>query len=73
LGGFGLSFSLFIYLFYQFIFCMHVCLCTTYMLGVHRGQERGLNPVELELGMVVSHCKDAGNQIWVILEEQTGL
>jgi hypothetical protein len=39
--------------------CLHVCaacVCSTY-----RGQKRALDPLELELQMVVSHHVCAGN------------
>lgn len=30
-------------------------MCTTCMLGIRRGQNRALDPLELELQMVVNH------------------
>lgn len=37
--------------------CLYMC-----MPDALRGQQRALNPAELELLMVVSHCMGAGNQ-----------
>lgn len=36
------------------------------MLGVHRGQKRVLDPLDLKLQASVGHCVDAGNQTQVI-------
>lgn len=43
------------------VFCLHVCVCTTGVPGALRGQNRALDPLELELEMVVG----VGNQTWV--------
>ena len=45
---------------YVWAFCLHVCLCTTYMPGAYGVQKRVLDPLELELQTVVSHHVDAG-------------
>lgn len=42
-----------------------ICMCTTCMLSVLRGQ-RALDPLELELWMVMSHHVNAGNWTWVV-------
>ena len=39
----------------------HVCLCATHMAGSLGGQKRALDPLELELQMVVSSQVGAGN------------
>lgn len=37
-------------------FCLHVCVYMMYVPGVHRSQTKmGLNPLKLELEIVVSH------------------
>lgn len=37
------------------MFCLHVCLCSTYRLDAQAGQEKALDTLELKLWMVVSH------------------
>lgn len=49
-----------------FIFCirvfgLHVCLYTAHVSGAHGGQKRIVNPLELELQMVVSCHMGAGS------------
>lgn len=34
---------------YMCVFCFHMYLCTTFMPGVHRGMNRSLDPLGLEL------------------------
>jgi hypothetical protein len=49
--------------------CLYVCMyvmCTMCMLGGHGGQQRASDPLELELGMIVSCHVDAGNLNWVL-------
>ena len=57
-------------LFYVYECFLHVC--TTYVFHAHRGR-RALDPLELELWMVVSHHVNAANQTWVGLQEQQEL
>ena len=57
-----------IYKFIHFVlcvFCLHVCICTTFLLGAHGGQKRVLDSLEIELWVVINHCVGAGNQTWV--------
>jgi hypothetical protein len=42
--------------------CRPVCMCITCTPAVHRGQERVLDPLDLQLQEAVSCCVDAGNQ-----------
>lgn len=56
-----LKISLF-FLFHVSVIWQHVCMCTTRMLSVLGGQTRSLDPLELELWMVVSHCVGLVNQ-----------
>lgn len=42
-----------------------VCLCTTYVPGMH-GDQKSINPLEMELQMVVSHGVCAENQTPVL-------
>lgn len=43
------------------MFCPHVCMCTMHMHSAHIVcQQRALAPLNLELGMVVSRCVNAG-------------
>jgi hypothetical protein len=44
------------------IFCQHINMCTTCMPG---DQERVLDPLELELQIVVSYHVGIRNQTWV--------
>lgn len=37
------------------VFCLHVCLCIFCTPGIHRGQKRALDPLELEFYIFVSH------------------
>lgn len=48
------------YLVYEF-FCLNVCLCSICVPGIHGGQKRALDALELELGIVVNHHVGAGN------------
>lgn len=41
---------------------MHVCMCSIRMPAVLKGQEKVLDPLELELRMVMSQYVGAGNQ-----------
>lgn len=41
--------------------CLHICMCTTGMLGARRAQKRALYPLKLALQMIVSRREDAGN------------
>lgn len=45
-----------------YVFCLHVCMCTTRTLGAWGGQKKELGPPELELQMVVTHCVGARNK-----------
>lgn len=44
--------------------CM--CLCTTHVLNACRGQKRILDPLELELWMLVNLCVGTGIQTRVL-------
>ena len=44
------------------VFCLYVCLCTTFMLSVHEGQMKVLDPLRPELKTVVGHLIDSGNR-----------
>jgi Flp pilus assembly protein TadB len=65
-------FILFYYILFYFIilyaqvFCLHACLCTTYVLGARRVQKRMLVSLEPELETVVSHHVGAVNQTQVL-------
>ena len=37
-----------------FMYEWHVCLCNTCVTGAHRSQQKALNPLELELQMILS-------------------
>lgn len=43
---------------------LQACLCIMCMLGICRGQKRWLNPLNLELDVVVSYHVGTGNQTW---------
>lgn len=45
--------------------CMFVYIDTCVYPGAHRDQERVLDPLELELEIVVNHLVGSGNQTWV--------
>jgi hypothetical protein len=45
--------------------CLHVCICTTCLLGTCRGQMRALDSLELEVETVVSHYAGARNKTQV--------
>jgi hypothetical protein len=47
------------------LFCLHVCLCTTCMPCACRGQKRASDPLEVELKTVGRHHVGAGNQTWL--------
>lgn len=48
------------YLFYIFILYMYVCV--PFAFSLHRDQMRPLDPLELELTMVISHHVGSGKQ-----------
>jgi hypothetical protein len=50
---------------YVWFVCIYV-LCTAYAPSASGDQKTVLNPLELELQMVVSHCVGAGNHIQVL-------
>ena len=52
--------------FYVCDFCLPVCLCTTCMPGVCRGQERVLKHLGLKVQMVVSYHVGAETLTWVL-------
>lgn len=43
------------------VFCLNVCLCTSFMPGTCRGQMRASGPLELELYTAMSCNVDTGN------------
>lgn len=43
--------------------CLHVCLCTACVPGARRGQKRVLEPLGLELLVVMNHLVGAVNWI----------
>jgi hypothetical protein len=49
--------KVYLFLFYVWMFCLHLCLCTTCMNG---GQEKASDPLELEFQIVVSHRVSVG-------------
>lgn len=49
---------------------MYVCSPASYMSDADRGQKKSLDPVELELRMVVSHQMSAGNQSHVFCKNR---
>lgn len=52
----------FIYVYvYVYVFCLHICICTTFEPGAHKGQDRVLGPLGLELYMVVCYHVSAGD------------
>lgn len=46
--------------------CLHVCKCATCLPDAHRSQKRLSDPMELELGMVVSYNVNAGYGFWIL-------
>jgi hypothetical protein len=46
---------------YVWVSCLHICLCTMYVLGTGRSQKEVPKPFELELESVVSCHVGAGN------------
>lgn len=54
-----------IFIFSVWVFCFHVCLCTTCMHGASWGQRTVSDPLELELQLVVSHHVDVENWTYV--------
>lgn len=71
---FGLKYYIIDYfLFYVWVLCLHVCICTTCMPSVHRGQERVSDPLELELRMGVSHGVDSKDWTWVLCQTVSSL
>lgn len=50
---------------------MHIC--TPHMSSAHGGQNRVLDPLELELLTVTSQCTDAGNRILVLCRNTSAL
>lgn len=52
------------------MFCLHVCMCTTYMPGAGGGKKRMVDPLGLELLTPVSPQLSAGTLILGPLEKQ---
>lgn len=60
--------SYFILCFYWFeCFPCILCMCVTCRPGVQGGQKKVLNPLELELYMVVSRRVGAGDEPWLLM------
>lgn len=57
---------LFIFILHVWVFCVHVCLCTTGGTGVCKDQEKALGPWEHDFQMVVSNYVGAENQAWLL-------
>ena len=49
---------------------MYVCMYTMYMPAAHGSQKRKVDPLELELQMVVNHSVYARNQIQVFCKNK---
>lgn len=48
-------------------FCLHLYLCTLYVRGARGGQKK-VDPLGLELQMIVNHLVDVGNWDKVLWE-----
>ena len=46
---------------YEWVFCLYACLCPMCMSGAHGSQKWMLDPLELEVQMVMSLYVGAGN------------
>lgn len=57
------QFISFNYFLYERVFCLYVCLCTTWLPGIQRtaAEKTILEPLELELELVLSH------RVWWVL------
>lgn len=53
-------------LFILCIFCLHVCLRSTCVPGICRGEKRAVELLGWELQTVVSHHMGAGNRAWLL-------
>lgn len=51
---------------YLWVFCLHMNLSTTSVLGTFRGQKRAVNLLEMGLQMGMKHHVGAGNQTQVL-------
>ena len=47
---------------------LHKCLFATFMSGVHQGQRKAPDPVELESQLGITCHVGAGNWIWVLCQ-----
>ena len=56
---------------YIWVFCMHMCMCTTQMPTAPKDQTRASDSLRLELQMVISHYVGAGNQTRVLCKTGT--
>jgi hypothetical protein len=43
-----------------------MCMCSVFVPDTHRGQNKALNPLKLELQTVISQHVGAGNRTWVL-------
>lgn len=50
------------------VFCLHICLCTRCIPCAHGGQKWALDPLQLQLHMVVRDHMGAGNWTPVLWE-----
>lgn len=48
-------------MYFMCVFCLHVCLCSMCMCGVHEGQKMAPDTLELEWG--ITHHVGTGNQV----------
>lgn len=52
------------------MFCLILLLHTSWMTGAHRGQNRVLNHLKVELQMVLCHHVCAGNLTWLLYKSK---
>lgn len=54
------------------MFCLHAYMCVPYMSGVPGDHRKKLNPLELELQIILSHHVGAENQSQVLCKNIQG-
>jgi hypothetical protein len=62
-------FSLFIFILWMCMFCLHICMSTRYVPGALEIQKRILDPLELEAWMIVSHHVTSGTWTQVVCKK----
>lgn len=52
------------------VFSLHACMWTIYVFSAQGGEKMALDPLGLEVQMVVTYCGGPWNWTWVLLQDK---